>query len=205
MTPDLSAHSADLYKMGPAVAAVFFLLFSQAMSSQICQPPKSVGLYYMTETNQDMYVAQDFEQGKILVVNSNNGHDDDWSYVDLTNNRVYVNSPGSGCHVMGYSHGQEKKGYELFWECLPDDAKLLRSGAVDFYFMERPGINWLVGVEPIAESEFFTMHFTKSVLAVSSDLTVVERQSPSGILYQFSAGISDPTVFDKDLSGCVAA
>ena len=159
----------------------------------------------MTGPMKDLYVAQDYDQGKILVVTSNSAQGDNWSFLDLNSRKIYVHTPDAGCQMVEYGNDETKKGYELLGQCLPSDAKLERSGDVDFYSMGRTGINWLVGMKPLADTDFFFMHLSRFLTEVSAGLTAVPRKSPFSILYQFSVGISDPTVFDKDLSGCVAA
>ncbi|GFR62270.1 hypothetical protein ElyMa_001866800 [Elysia marginata] len=88
----------------------------------------------------------------------------------------------------------------IFYQCLPDDASLERSGDVDFYYMTRPEFTWLVGMKPVEGTEFYFRHFSRFY-----DENVVAKEITFGVTYKYSLGISDPTIFDKDLSVCVEA
>ncbi|KAK3756648.1 hypothetical protein RRG08_065307 [Elysia crispata] len=166
------------------------------MSSQICQAPQSESVFYLTNSMSDFYVANDFDQGKVLIVFGNNGHGDRWCVVDLNSGYTYLNTPEGGCNYKLYTDAQS----ELFYQCLPDDAVLERSGEVDFYSMSRPTLTWLVGMQPVPDTEYYFRHFSRFFHE-----DVVSEDSTYGIVYQYSQGISDPTVFDKDLSACVEA
>ncbi|KAK3761850.1 hypothetical protein RRG08_012832 [Elysia crispata] len=134
-----------------------------------------------------------FLRGKILIVFSNNAVGDHWSIVDLVSGITYLNTPEGGCKYTQYTPEQN----EIFEQCLPSDAVLDRSGDVDFYYMERPGFTWLVGMQPVPGTEFYFRHFSRFFHE-----DVVAADSTFGMVYQYSLGISDPTVFDKDLSVC---
>ncbi|GFR62276.1 hypothetical protein ElyMa_001867000 [Elysia marginata] len=183
--------------MQSVIAAVFLLLASQAVSAQICQAPKSEQVFYLTSGMADFFVANDFDQGKILIVfKSDNGVGDHWSIVDIVSGITYINTVEKGCVYRQFSQEQN----EIFYQCLPDDASLERSGDVDFYYMTRPEFTWLVGMKPVEGTEFYFRHFSRFY-----DENVVDKEITFGVTYKYSLGISDPTIFDKDLSVCVEA
>ncbi|KAK3780381.1 hypothetical protein RRG08_062002 [Elysia crispata] len=184
----------DLTKMKVAVTATLMLLVTQCIADQVCQSPQSESVFYLTSSLSDFYVANDFEQGRILLVFSNNSEGDHWTYLDLNNQITYYNVPEKGCKFEHYLDEEN----ELFQQCLPDDAKLERSGDVDFYAMEREGFTWLVGMQPVPDTNYYFRHFSRFFYD-----GVVAEENTYGIVYKYSVGLSDPTVFDKDLSACV--
>ncbi|GFR63879.1 hypothetical protein ElyMa_005493200 [Elysia marginata] len=134
------------------VAAVFLLLSSHTLSAeQICQPPKSESVFYLTNSMSDFYVANDFEQNKVLVVFGDNGFGERWCLVDLDSGYTYLNTPEGGCKYKLYTDEQNA----LFYQCLPASAKLQRSGLVNFYTMEAPTLTWLVGMEPVPGTDYY--------------------------------------------------
>ncbi|KAK3769413.1 hypothetical protein RRG08_009565 [Elysia crispata] len=180
--------------MKSVLTAVILLMVFQARCDKVCQPPQSESLYYLTSSMSDFYVANDFDQGLVLVAFGDNGHVERWALVDLNNRLLYLNTPESGCQYMEYTPEQK----QISTQCLPDDAKLERSGEVDFYTMFRPGFTWLVGMKPVPNTEFYYRHFSRFFQE-----NVVNDENTYGVVYKYSLGISDPTVFDKDLSACV--
>ncbi|KAK3793008.1 hypothetical protein RRG08_032270 [Elysia crispata] len=181
-------------KMKSLFAAAFLLLACQAMCDQVCQAPQSESVFFLTSSLSDFFVANDFDQGRILIVFSGDPNDDHWSYLDLNNRITYINTPEGGCTYVVYAPEQNR----IFEQCLPDDAELQRSGDVDFYTMEREGFTWLVGMKPVPDTEYYFRHFSRFFHE-----DVVAQDATFGVVYQYSLGISDPTIFDKDLSACV--
>ncbi|KAK3739900.1 hypothetical protein RRG08_018836 [Elysia crispata] len=183
------------------IAAVLLLLVSQALCDQICQAPQSETVFLRTGILEDLYMAQDFTQGKILITFSDSAQDENWAIVDLNENRTYIHI-NNVCQFVAYSPGQNKFGYDLFDQCLPADAKLERSGDVDFYYMTRPGFDWLVGMKPVPSTEYYFMHFSRFASVGVDGVAIVAVEDTFGVVYKYSLGISDPTIFNKDLSAC---
>ncbi|RUS85867.1 hypothetical protein EGW08_006351 [Elysia chlorotica] len=175
------------------LALVLLGLTSQALSSDICQAPQSESVFFLTNSRSDFYVANDFTQGKVLITFGDNGHASLWCIVDLVSGYTYLNTPEGGCKKTLYTDEQNA----LFEQCLPDTAVLERSGDVDFYSMSAPTLDWLVGMQPVPDTEYYFRHFSRFFHE-----NVVSEDSTYGVVYQYSLGISDPTVFDKDLSVC---
>ncbi|GFR63888.1 hypothetical protein ElyMa_005493500 [Elysia marginata] len=98
--------------------------------------------------------------------------------------------------VRFFKYTPEQNG--IFDQCLPDDASPERLGEVDFYFMTPPKFEWLVGMKPVPDTSFFYRVFSRF-----SHEQVTDSATTFGVLYKFSPGLSDPTVFDKDFSECV--
>ncbi|GFR97913.1 hypothetical protein ElyMa_001005700 [Elysia marginata] len=144
-----------------SVSSAFLLvvLVSQARCDPVCLAPQSETVFYRTQTMENLYVAQDFNLGQILhVFNSVDGQGDNWSLVDIKNRMTYVNLEGSGCHYIAHKEPFESRlGYDIYDRCLPGDAKLERSGLVDFYYMERlnyGGVTWLIGLKPVLGTDY---------------------------------------------------
>ncbi|GFR87744.1 hypothetical protein ElyMa_006084100 [Elysia marginata] len=185
-------------------AAVFLLVTSQAMSAQICQPPQSETVFFRTKNLENIYVASDFEQGKVLhVFQSDNGHGSNWLILDLNIKRTFVASPDGGCFYWASSPDDQRLGYDLFAQCLPDSATQLRSGDTDFYYMESPGLEWLVGMKPVPGTEYFFTHFSRFSSKGIDGEAAVPTEDTFGVAYKYNVGLTDPTVFDKDLASCV--
>ncbi|GFR63885.1 hypothetical protein ElyMa_005493400 [Elysia marginata] len=176
------------------VAAVFLLMTSQALCANVCQLPQSESMFYLTSSMSDFYVANDFDQGKVLTVYGSNPHGDSYFYVDLASGYTYYNTSEAGCRFFKYT--PEQNG--IFDQCLPDDASPERLGEVDFYFMTPPKFEWLVGMKPVPDTSFYYRVFSRF-----SHEQVTDSATTFGVLYKFSPGISDSTVFDKDFSECV--
>ncbi|GFO26095.1 hypothetical protein PoB_005260000 [Plakobranchus ocellatus] len=177
-------------------AAITFLLGCHAVCGDVCYEMQSESHFYLTLAMEDFYVASDFSEGKVLIVFGSDPAGDHWSIVDLNNNKTYINTVEKGCRYQFYSPGSN----ELFEQCLPVDAVPVESGSlIDFYYMTRVGgFSWLVGVTPVDGTTFYKRSVSRFTLTNVVPLEV-------GILYDYSQGISDPTVFNKDLSGCVEA
>ncbi|GFR65923.1 hypothetical protein ElyMa_005544800 [Elysia marginata] len=192
--------------MKSIVTAVFLLLASEALCAQICQPPKAETVFYRTHKMEDLYMAQDFDQGKILIVfKSSTGQNDEWSIVDLNAERTYMHSADGSCQYVNHGPSGGKLGYELFQQCLPAHAKLERSGDVDLYSMQSQsdGLEWLVAMKPIPDTEYYSMYFSRFFSKGVAGVGVVPVLDTFGVVYKHTLGLSDPTIFDKDVSACV--
>ncbi|GFR76213.1 hypothetical protein ElyMa_000476100 [Elysia marginata] len=170
-------------KVPVSVVAVCVLLGLQAVLGQVCQPAQSESVYYLTNSMEDLYVATDYDRGLTLVVYGDNADGDHWFLVDTESRNTYYNTPEDGCVYARFSPKQNK-----------------RSGDVDFYYMQRPGFNWLVGMKPVPDTRYFYKHFSR---INSYGVYQVPDESSYGVVYSYSVGLSDPTVLDKDLSACV--
>ena len=89
-------------------AAAFLLLACQAMCDQVCQAPQSESVFFLTSSLSDFFVANDFDQGRILIVFSGDPNDDHWSYLDLNNRITYINTPEGGCTYVVYTPEQNR-------------------------------------------------------------------------------------------------
>ena len=94
--------------MKSVFTAVILLMVFQARCDKVCQPPQSESLYYLTSSMSDFYVANDFDQGLVLVAFGDNGHVERWALVDLNNRLLYLNTPESGCQYMEYTPEQKQ-------------------------------------------------------------------------------------------------
>ncbi|GFO19872.1 hypothetical protein PoB_004637700 [Plakobranchus ocellatus] len=183
--------------MKTVFAAIFLLLGCHAVCGKICYAPQSESRFYLTLAMDDFYVAQDFTRGLWLIVFGSDVNGDHWSIVDINTNITYINTPAEGCKYHLYT----PQSNDLFQQCLPSSAALIKDGSlIDFYYMTLSlgpeEFEWLVGVTPVGDSGYY-----KRSVSRFQETNVVEREL--GVLVDFSLGISDPTVFDKDLSGCV--
>ena len=91
--------------MKVVLSAVFLLLASQVMCSQICQPPKSESVFYLTSSMSDFYVANDFDQGKVFIAFGPDASGDVWCIVDIVSGYTYLNTP-HGCTYQPYTDEQ---------------------------------------------------------------------------------------------------
>ncbi|GFS05321.1 hypothetical protein ElyMa_002935400 [Elysia marginata] len=173
------------------LAAVFSLLISQAMCSQICHPPKSESVLLRTKKIEDIYHARDYELGLFLNVFGDDPHGDRWVMLDLNTKNLYASTPDGGCQYM--SHYPE------------DDQRLLKSGDVlEFYYMERPEarLRLLAGMKPIPGTEYYYMYFARFFSDSVGGIADAKEDDTFGVTYKYSIGISDPTIFDKDIARC---
>ncbi|KAK3769408.1 hypothetical protein RRG08_009560 [Elysia crispata] len=180
--------------MKSTITAMILLMVCQARCDKVCQPPQSESLFYLTGSNSDFFVANDFTQGLVLAASGTSGNGDRWVLADLKAGITYVGTPEGGCHYKFFP----SEIMELYDQCLPGDAELVRSGFVDFYLMPRPGNTWFVGMKSLPDTDYSVRHFSR----YSWDGTV-DQSLTYGVLYEYSLGISDPTIFQKDLSVCV--
>ncbi|RUS85865.1 hypothetical protein EGW08_006349 [Elysia chlorotica] len=187
----------------PTTATILMMCVSSLLHTthgQVCQPPQSESVYFLTSTLEDLYVATDYSQGKTLVVFGDGPQGDTWFLVDTVSRNTYYSNPEDGCVYAQFSPEQNELVSQIWSQCLPSDAELERSGDVDFYHMERPGFDWLVGMKPVPDTDYFYKHFSR---INSYGVYKVPDESSFGLVYQYSVGLSDPSVFDRDLSACV--
>ncbi|GFN98746.1 hypothetical protein PoB_002525200 [Plakobranchus ocellatus] len=190
--------------------AISLFLGCHAACDRICYAPQSESRYYLTLSEGELYVAQDFVRGQWLVVFGNDVKGDHWSIVDINTNITYINTHAGGCKYHLFtpeSNSSHPIDYipsvylQLFQQCLPSNATLLKDGdLIDFYFttltLGPEEFHWLVGVTPVEGTKYY-----KRSVSRFEETNVVEREV--GVLVDFSPSIADPTVFDKDLSVCV--
>ncbi|KAK3769407.1 hypothetical protein RRG08_009559 [Elysia crispata] len=180
--------------MKSVIAAVILLMACHARCDKVCQAPQSEAVYYWTGSNWDFYVVNDYDQGLVLKVSGDDPNGDRWVLANVKTGVVYLNTPEGGCHYQQFL----PEHIELFYQCLPENAELVRSGFLDFYYMPTNGaITFLAGMKALPDTDYYVRHFSR----YQSD--IVEESLTYSVLYKFSMGISDPTVLDKDLSVCV--
>ncbi|RUS71186.1 hypothetical protein EGW08_021056 [Elysia chlorotica] len=193
--PSVFRVSQAVDKFNILISVAVLLLVSESLC-EVCQAPQSESVFFLTSSLSDFYVANDFDNDRILIVWGADASSDHWSYLDLKNFITYINTAEGGCTYVQYTAAQNR----IFERCLPEDAEQQRSGAVDFYTMERDGFTWLVGMKPVPDTDYFFRHFSRFYHE-----DVVAQEATFGVVYKYSLGISDPTIFDKDLSVCVEA
>ncbi|KAK3739899.1 hypothetical protein RRG08_018835 [Elysia crispata] len=66
--------------------------------------------------------------------------------------------------------------------------------------MERPYFTWLAGLKPVPDTGYFYKHFSR---ISSYGVYKVLDENSFGVVYRYSVGLADPTIFDRDLSACV--
>ncbi|RUS73634.1 hypothetical protein EGW08_018607 [Elysia chlorotica] len=163
-------------------------------SLDICYPPQSTTVGFLTLSEAHSYSINDYENGILYFAPGNDIFGEPWTYVDLNANITYHKEGGKPCVYQAL----DPEVRELFHQCLPDDAKLY--GEIDghpMYLTDRPGsIKWLMAVTPIKDTPYYWRFISR--FEYRGSLTDV------GFVYINNLGILEPSLLDKDLSVCVA-
>ncbi|GFO19865.1 hypothetical protein PoB_004637000 [Plakobranchus ocellatus] len=183
--------------MKTIVAVVSLLLASHALCGEVCYEPQSESRFYLTLSMGELFIAQDFTQGLWLISFGPGPNSDSWCLVDLNTNYTYLSTPATGCKYHLYT----AESNELFGQCLPPRATEVNTGSlIDFYYQTLSimgeEFSWVIGVTPVDGTPYY-----KRSVSRFEHAGVVDREV--GILADYSSTISDPTIFNKDLSSCV--
>ena len=78
-------------------AAMFVLAVTLAAGEKICFPPKAEYKLLATVSLDDLYMACDYDQGKIIVTPANDTKGDMWTLFDLNTHRTYFQPEKGKC------------------------------------------------------------------------------------------------------------
>ncbi|GFR63891.1 hypothetical protein ElyMa_005493600 [Elysia marginata] len=172
------------------ILATMFVLALPLASCEVCFPPKAEYKVLTMVSLDDLYMACDYDQGKIILTPANDTKGDMWTLFDINTHRTYFQPEKGKCLF------KECPSTKMMEKCLPEDAKLLKTiDNHDMYAMISPhGLGWVLGVTKIEGSEFYHKYLSR-VSMYGSIMDIA-------LSYQCSEEISDPSVFERDLSAC---
>ncbi|GFO31932.1 hypothetical protein PoB_005843700 [Plakobranchus ocellatus] len=177
------------------LCAIFVALAPLVLCSQICYPPQSTTVGFLTISETHSYSINDYTNGKLYFSPGNDIFGEPWTLVDLNAQRTYHKEKDQDCVYKDI----DPEVLELFHQCIPDDAVLYGNiDGHDMYLTNRPGsIKWLMAVTPIENTPYYWRFISR--FEFHGQLTDV------GFVYINNLGILEPSLLEKDLSVCVPA
>ncbi|KAK3750963.1 hypothetical protein RRG08_009219 [Elysia crispata] len=173
----------------------FALLAPLVLAHEVCYPPQSTTLGFLTLTETHWYSVNDYTNGVLFFALGDDIFGDPWVLVDLKENLTYYKDVDQLC-VISPIDGEQR---EMLNRCMPDDAELY--GEIDghpIYLTDRPGsTKWLMAVTPIEDSPYYWRFISR--FEFHGILTDV------GFVYTNYLGVQEPSLLEKDLSQCVPA
>ncbi|RUS73341.1 hypothetical protein EGW08_018893, partial [Elysia chlorotica] len=134
-----------------SVTAMFVLAIGLAASEKVCFPPKAEYKILTMVSLDDLYMACDYDEGRVIITPANDTNGDMWTMVDLKNKKTYFQPREGKCMF------KECPGSEMTEKCLPENAQFLKTiDGHDLYGMtSTAGISWVLGVTKIEGSDLY--------------------------------------------------